>query len=179
MAAAFHRLDSFEIMQVLNHTQITRKLKRLATEILERNFDAPEIILAGLNNNGVRMAEKLMQELISSKPASMEITLTRIKLNPANPLEYTPFIEIPAAELAGKTVIVVDDVVNSGRTLFYAVQPLLAVLPAKVEVAVLVERKHKNYPIQSDYVGLSLATTVKDDIDVQMTDASAMGVYLR
>jgi pyrimidine operon attenuation protein / uracil phosphoribosyltransferase len=166
-------------MQVLNHTQISRRLKRLATEILERNYDAPEVILAGLNNNGLAMAEKLMQELLPAKPGSMSITLTRIRLNPANPLEYKPYIEMETADLAGKTLIIVDDVVNSGRTLFYAVQPLLAVLPTKVEVAVLVERKHKNFPIKSDYVGLSLATTVKDDIDVQIRNAESMGVYLR
>jgi pyrimidine operon attenuation protein / uracil phosphoribosyltransferase len=166
-------------MLVLNHTQITRRLRRLATEILERNYDTPELILAGLNNNGLAMAQKLMQELLPAKPESMSITLTRIRLNPANPLEYTPYIEMEQAELAGKTLIIVDDVMNSGRTLFYAVQPLLAVLPAKVEVAVLVERKHKNFPIKSDYVGLSLATTVKDDIDVQIKDADAMGVYLK
>ncbi len=166
-------------MLILNHTQISRKLKRLATEILERNYDAKEVILAGLNNNGVRMAEKLMHELLQIKPDSMQLTLTRIRLNPANPVEYAPYIEMPVASLTNKTVIIVDDVVNSGRTLFYAVQPLLSVVPARVEVAVLVERKHKNYPIQSDYVGLSLATTVKDDIEVQMTDSSAMGVYLR
>jgi pyrimidine operon attenuation protein / uracil phosphoribosyltransferase len=166
-------------MQVLNHTQIERKIKRLATEIVERNYDAPEVILAGLNNNGLRMAQRLMQEIMPLVQSSMQITLTRIRLNPANPLEYAPFIEMDADDVAGKTVVIIDDVMNSGRTVFYAIQPLLASLPAKVEVAVLVERKHKNFPIKSDYVGLSLATTVKDDIDVQMANPEEMAVFLR
>jgi pyrimidine operon attenuation protein / uracil phosphoribosyltransferase len=120
-----------------------------------------------------------MQEIMPLVQSSMQITLTRIRLNPANPLEYAPYIEMDADDVAGKTVVIIDDVMNSGRTVFYAIQPLLASLPAKVEVAVLVERKHKNFPIKSDYVGLSLATTVKDDIDVQMADPEEMAVFLR
>jgi pyrimidine operon attenuation protein / uracil phosphoribosyltransferase len=166
-------------MQVLNHTQISRKLKRLAAEIIERNYATPEIILAGLNNNGLRMAEQLMQELMPVLPEGMQITLTRIRLNPANPLEYDAHIEMPIDQLIGKTIIVVDDVANSGRTIFYAIQPLLSALPTKVEVAVLVDRKHKNFPIKSDYVGLSLATTVKDHIHVDISNTKAMSVSLR
>ena len=97
-------------MQVLNHKQIERKLKRLAIEILERNFDAKEIILAGLNNNGLRMAERLLQEILPDRPKGMEITLTRIRLNPANPLAYAPVVEMAAEDLAHKTIIIVDDV---------------------------------------------------------------------
>ena len=71
-----------------------------------------------------------------------------------------------------------DDVANTGRTIFYAVQPLLRVIPKKVEVAVMVDRKHKSFPIKADYVGLSLATTLLDDIDVQIRDVREMAVYL-
>jgi pyrimidine operon attenuation protein / uracil phosphoribosyltransferase len=166
-------------MQILNQNQIARKLKRIATEILERNYQCSELIFAGMNNNGLLMAERLMQELLLVKPNHMEITLTRIRLNPANPLEYPPYIEMAQTDLARKTIILIDDVVNSGRTLFYAIQPLLAGLPTKVEVAVLVERKHKNFPIESDYVGLSLATTVKDHIEVHIKDPIQMSVFLR
>jgi pyrimidine operon attenuation protein/uracil phosphoribosyltransferase len=69
-------------------------------------------------------------------------------------------------------------VANTGRTIFYAVQPLLQVLPKKVEVAVLVDRQHKSFPIKADYVGLSLATTLLEDIDVQIRDVQEMAVYL-
>jgi pyrimidine operon attenuation protein/uracil phosphoribosyltransferase len=165
-------------MKILDDRRIRQKIKRLAIEIMEHHYGEPEIILAGLNNNGAGFAQLLLAELQPIAPPDMKITMTRIRLNPANPLEYAPYIELPAEALRGKSVIIVDDVANTGRTIFYAVQPLLAVLPQKVEVAVLVDRKHKSFPIKADYVGLSLYTTLMDDIDVQIRDVAEMAVYL-
>ena len=165
-------------MQILDDRQIRQKIKRLAIEILEHNFGETEIILAGLNNNGTGFAQLLLSELLPIVPAETTLTLTRIRLNPANPVEYDPYIEMPAESLRGKPIIIVDDVANTGRTIFYAVQPLLKVLPKKVEVVVLVDRKHKSFPIKADYVGLSLATTLLEDIDVQIRDVADMAVHL-
>lgn len=142
----------------------------MAYEILERNYDAAEIILAGLNNNGLAFARLLLDELAALRAEDQQLTLTRIRLNPANPLEYKPYIEMEAEAITGRPVIIVDDVANTGRTIFFAIQPLLGVLPRKVEVAVLVDRKHKSFPIKADYVGLSLATTLRDNIRVRLDD---------
>jgi pyrimidine operon attenuation protein/uracil phosphoribosyltransferase len=166
-------------MKILDDGQIRRKIKRLAIEMLEHNFGEPVLILAGLNNNGVEFAELLLRDLLPLAPADMEVILTRIRLNPANPVEYEPYIEMPPGSLAGKAIILVDDVANTGRTIFYAVQPLLAVLPKRVEVAVLVDRKHKQFPIKADYVGLALATTLKDNIKVRIRDVEEMAVFLQ
>lgn len=165
-------------MQILDDRQIRQKIRRIAIEILERNFGAPAIILAGLNSNGYEFAQLIVDELKTIAPAGTDITLTRIRLNPANPVEYDPYIELPAEELREKPVIIVDDVANTGRTVFYAVQPLLSVIPAKVEVAVLVDRTHKSFPIKADYVGISLATTMLDNIDVQIHEKGKMVVNL-
>jgi len=165
-------------MKILDDRRIRQKIKRLAIEILEHHFGEPELILAGMNNNGVGFAQLLLAELLPLTPPDMTVTLTRIRLNPANPLEYAPYIEMPPESLRGKSIIIVDDVANTGRTIFYAVQPLLAVIPKQVEVAVLVDRKHKSFPIKADYVGLSLYTTLKDDIEVQIRDVPEMAVYL-
>ncbi|MBL7781856.1 MAG: phosphoribosyltransferase [Saprospiraceae bacterium] len=165
-------------MQILDDQQIRQKIKRIAIEILEHNFEEQEIILAGLNNNGVGFAQLLLAELLPLAPEGMEVTLTRIRLNPANPVEYAPYIEMPADALRNKSIILVDDVANTGRTIFYAVQPLLAVVPRKVEVAVLVDRKHKSFPIKADYVGLSLATTLLENIDVRIREVERMEVNL-
>ena len=165
-------------MKILDDRQIRQKIKRLAIEILERHFGEPEIILAGLNNNGVEFAQLLLAELRPIAPPGMTLTPTRIRLNPANPLEYPPAIDLPAEKLRERPVIIVDDVANTGRTIFYAVQPLLKVLPKRVEVAVLVDRKHKSFPIQADYVGLSLATTLLNDIEVRIRDVEEMSVHL-
>ncbi len=166
-------------MKILDDRQIRQKIKRLAIEILERHFGEPEIILAGLNSNGVEFAQLLLDELTPILPEDMEITLTRIKLNPANPLEYAPTIELTASRLQNKPIIIVDDVANTGRTIFYAIQPLLELLPKQVEVAVLVDRKHKSFPIKADYVGMSLYTTMRDDIDVQIRGGGEMAVFLK
>ena len=166
-------------MKILTDHQIRQKIKRIAIEILERNYGEPEIILAGLNNNGLGFAQLLLAELQAVAPKDMTLTLTRIRLNPANPVEYDPVVELPATALRDKAIVIVDDVANTGRTIFYAVQPLLKVVPKKVEVAVLVDRKHKSFPIKTDYVGLSLATTMRDDIDVQIRGVAEMAVFLR
>jgi len=166
-------------MQILTDRQIRQKIRRIAIEILERNYGEPEIILAGLNNNGLGFARLLSTELEAVATQSTKITLTRIRLNPANPVEYEPEVELSSEELRGKSIIIVDDVANTGRTIFYAVQPLLKVVPKKVEVAVLVDRQHKSFPVKADYVGLSLATTLRDDIDVQIRDVEDMAVFLR
>lgn len=165
-------------MQILDDQQIKQKIKRIAIEILEHNFDESEVILAGLNNNGLEFAQLLLAELLPLAPPEMELTLTRIRLNPANPVEYPPYIEMPAETLRGKSIIIVDDVANTGRTVFYAVQPLLGVLPKKVEVAVLVDRKHKSFPVKADYVGLALATTLRENIDVRIRGVERMSVDL-
>jgi pyrimidine operon attenuation protein/uracil phosphoribosyltransferase len=163
-------------MKILNHSQIQQKIKRLAIEILEDNYEEPELILAGINNNGMEFAQMLMQALLNI--TDQHITLTRIRLNPAAPIKDGVDLEMPAAELEGKTIIIVDDVANTGRTIFYATQPLMAVLPKKVEVAVLVDRTHKTFPIRVDYVGLSLATTLMEDIDVRIRDVNEQSVFL-
>jgi pyrimidine operon attenuation protein/uracil phosphoribosyltransferase len=165
-------------MQILSDHQIRQKIRRIAIEILERNYGEPEIILAGLNNNGLGFARLMLAELEAVAGQNTRFTLTRIRLNPANPVEYEPVVELPAEALKGKPIVIVDDVANTGRTIFYAVQPLLQVLPKKVEVAVLVDRQHKSFPIKADYVGLSLATTLLEDIDVQIRDVQEMAVYL-
>ena len=165
-------------MQILTDRQIRQKIRRIAIEILERNYGEPEIILAGLNNNGLGFAQLLLSELLPIAPQDVEITLTRIDLNPANPVEYEPYIEMPAEALRNKNIILVDDVANTGRTIFYAVQPLLKVVPKRVEVAVLVDRQHKSFPIKADYVGLSLATTMLENIEVKIRDTEEMAVYL-
>ncbi|MCB0543693.1 MAG: phosphoribosyltransferase family protein [Saprospiraceae bacterium] len=165
-------------MKILDDRQIRQKIRRIAIEILERNFGESEIVLAGLNNNGMGFARFLMDELTPLAPRGVKLSLTRIRLNPANPVEYDPVIEMSADDLRGKPVIIVDDVANTGRTIFYAVQPLLRVIPKKVEVAVLVDRKHKSFPVKADYVGLSLATTLLEDIDVRILDVREMAVHL-
>jgi len=163
-------------MEILNERQIKQKVRRLAIQILENNYKEKEIILAGINNNGMHFADMLVNELLER--TEVKITLTRIHLNPAKPLSEEILLEMPLKEVKNKVIILVDDVANTGRTIFYATKPLMEVLPKKVEVAVLVDRKHKSFPIRVDYVGLSLATTLKEHIDVQIWEVEKLTVHL-
>lgn len=163
-------------MKILDQRQIKQKTKRLAIEILENNYSANEFILAGINNNGMGFAHMLMEELLEITDSL--VTVTRIRLNPAAPTTSEVHIEMPPEKIEGKVLIVVDDVANTGRTLFYAMKPLLDVLPSKIEIAVLVDRKHKAFPINTDYVGLTLATTMKEHIRVNILKAKEQAVFL-
>lgn len=165
-------------MRILDDRQIRQKIKRIAIEIIERHYDESELILAGLNKNGLGFAQLLEKELVAIAPSSMKITMTGIHLNPANPVEFDPYIDLPQEALQNKPILVIDDVANTGRTIFYAVQPLLHVIPKCVEVVVLVDRKHKLFPVNADYVGLALATTLKDNIEVRILEVPEMAVYL-
>jgi len=163
-------------MKILNKTQIGQKIERLSFEILENNFEEKEIILAGINFNGLAFAGLIRDAL--QNITHIPIHMIQIRLNPAKPLQEPIIIDTKVEQLKGKTIIIVDDVANTGRTVFYAVKPFMDVVPRKVEVAVLVDRKHKSFPIAADYVGLSLATTIQEDIDVRIRDTSDWAVHL-
>ena len=163
-------------MKILDKPQILQKIKRLAIEILENNFEEKTIVLAGINNNGSGFARLIEREL--SSITDIKIQFVEIKLNPASPLSSPIEINASVESMKGKTIIIIDDVANTGRTIYYACKPLMEVIPKKLEVAVLVDRKHKTFPIYPKYVGVSLATTLKEDIDLQILNTDDWGVYL-
>jgi pyrimidine operon attenuation protein/uracil phosphoribosyltransferase len=163
-------------MEILNEKQIKHRITRLAMEILENNLEERGIVLAGINNKGLEFAHLLHDALkrFSDKP----IIITNIRLNPADPANSPVEIGMPIASLSGGTIIITDDVANTGRTLFYACKPLMATLPKRVEIAALVDRRHKLFPVRADYVGLSLATTLMEHIEVHLKEGE-MAVHLR
>ena len=163
-------------MKVLNQKQIQQKIARLAMEILEQNYREKELVLAGINNNGTHFAGMLRAEI--ERVSDVKIRETRISLNPAKPVAEEITLDSPPKDLKSKVVIIVDDVGNTGRTLFFAFQPLLNILPKKVQVAVLVDRKHKSFPVAVNYVGLSLATTLRENIRAELRNTDEIAVYL-
>ncbi len=149
-------------MQLLNHDQIASKVTRLAMEILERNTEEEELYVIGINNRGMELAQRLLAGLRTLSDAPLH--LMQLRINPKTPLDPGPELEGELSDLAGKAVLLVDDVANTGRTLFYALQPLQEILPKKIEVAVLVDRKHKSWPIYVAYRGMDLSTTLGDNV---------------
>jgi len=163
-------------MEILTHSQIKQKIKRLAIEILEHNYDQKEIYLMGINNNGYRFAGLLQKEIRNLN--ELDTHLINVRLNAAKPLEQEVTLSIDVEKLSDKIIILVDDVANSGRTLYYATKPLLNIIPRRLQAAVLVDRTHKLFPIHVDYVGMSLATTLKQNIEVDLEDGRTFSVRL-
>ncbi len=151
--------------QILSDEDIRQKIKRISHEILENNYDEKELHLIGIKDKGYSFAIKLRDSLKTI--TSIKISLSYISLNKAKPTDEAPQFDFEPKDLKGKVVILADDVGNTGRTLCYAMQPLLPFLPKKIEIAVLVDRKHKSFPVSADYVGLSLSTTMKEIVTVE------------
>lgn len=163
-------------MKILDENQIRQKIVRLAFQIAEQNYAAEEIILMGINKNGLAFAKLIQKQL--KKISESKIITCSVLLNPANPIDHPITLDKDLTDLRQKALILVDDVANTGRTIFYAFKPLLELLPYKLQVAVLVDRKHKSFPIEVDYVGLSLATTMRENIVVKLLDVDSMEVHL-
>jgi pyrimidine operon attenuation protein/uracil phosphoribosyltransferase len=158
---------------ILDQPAIDLKIRRMALEIAERNIDSDRIVLAGIETNGVVIAEKLLPLLRESFPGELEIIT--VWLDKKHPQQVTIGGE---AKLDEAVVVIVDDVANSGKTLTYALKPFLDYFPAKIQTLVLVDRTHKAFPIQPDYVGFSLSTTLQDYIDVTVAERVLTGAYV-
>ncbi len=160
---------------VLDRIVIRKKIERMAFQILEDNYGEKEIILAGINTKGLLLARQLASLIRKIRPVS--VSVLPISVHAANPIleEVSGKID---EDLNGKVVIIVDDVANTGRTLLYATKPFLDFLPCRLQTAVLVDRQHKTFPICPDYIGLSLSTTLQENIAVEVEGRSVIAVYL-
>ncbi len=163
-------------MKILNSNQVARKIKRLAIEIYSNHLDDKEIFFAGINKKGVQFANIVGTELMKTCPIT--INFFAIRLNPSNPLKEQIEVSTDISALSGKKIILFDDVANTGRTIFYACKPFLDIIPERLEIAALVDRKHKLFPIQVDYVGLSLATTLHNNIEVIFNEDKTAEAFL-
>lgn len=158
---------------ILNREVAQKKMQRMAYEILENNLDEKSIVLAGIHESGSVVARNIQKNL--SEISAIKVELITISMNKKHPEEITLDKSI---DFNDKVVIVVDDVANSGRTLLYALKPFLEFHPRKIQTLVLVERSHKTFPVQPDYVGLSIATTLQEHIVVEVENDNVLGAYL-
>ncbi len=158
---------------ILDGQQADLKIKRMALQILEENVDAGQIILAGVAPNGSLIAAKLMA--LMEMHTDSTIQLQEIHLDKKHP---TTIVIEPIFPLDGAVVILVDDVANSGRTLTYAIKPYLDAYPASIQTLVLVDRTHKRFPIQPDYVGFALASTLQEYIDLDVENGEIKGAWM-
>lgn len=155
-------------MVILNHSEIKSKIKRLAYQILEEYIDEKAVYIFGINNNGKKLRDELIKEIKGIEPKFKTYPYI-INLSPADPLSSPINIDMDISQLHEKCVLVIDDVASTGRTLFFAIAEFKEILAKSVKVGVLVDRKHKSFPIKVDFVGRSLATTINDNILVDLS----------
>lgn len=159
---------------ILTQDIIKKKTERIAYEIYEHNSDETSIIIAGIWDRGYILARQITQLL--SRISPLQVKLISLELDKQNPGEVK--LSEPV-DFNGQVVVLVDDVANSGRTMLYALKPLLNYLPRKIQTAVLVDRRHKSFPLSVDFVGYSLATTLQDMVMVEMEGEEIVSAYLQ
>ena len=159
---------------ILTQEQIAKKLQRMAFEIAERNAGEEQLLLAGIRENGVVIAQKLKQLLSGTFKGHIEVMDIAVddkrhpdKITVSNCKNFDEAV-----------VIVVDDVANSGKTMLYALKPFLQNQPKKIQTLALVDRTHKTFPVHTDYVGYAVATTLQEHIFVEVEDEDITGAWL-
>lgn len=152
-----------KINKILNQDQINNIVKRIAYQIHENNNNESHIFLIGIHKNGFTLAGLINKEL--KLISSSIIELGAIKINKKNP-HNNPDCEIDIIKMKNKSVILIDDVLNSGKTLIYAVKYILDVPLSKFNTSVLIDRNHKKFPIKIDFKGISLSTSIEENVNV-------------
>lgn len=161
---------------VLNKEQIDNKIRRIAYQIIEHHYSDDKVFLVGIDGQGYILAERLFK--IISKESELNIVLSKIVVDKNDPYNKEASTPLSPEEIEGKTVIVVDDVLNSGKTMIYAIKAFLETKLNSIKSVVLVNRSHHRFPITADFVGLSLATTLQEHIEVSLEEENE-SVYLR
>jgi pyrimidine operon attenuation protein/uracil phosphoribosyltransferase len=159
---------------ILDTVQVKQKIRRMAFEIYERNVKEKTIVLAGIDGQGHALAKLLAKEVENVSP--LEVKLILLHLDKSAPAQSEITVDCDLKELRKKCIILVDDVLNTGRTFTYAIKPFLDIEVKKIEVAVLVDRGLTIFPVHAQYTGYELSTTIKDHIEVILGKDTA--VYL-
>ena len=149
--------------KILDYQSIKKKIRRISLQILESNIDQDEIIIAGIDLNGFIIAKKISQEI--SKISEINIKLCKVKIDKKNPLNDIS-TSLNFEDYQNKSLVIIDDVLNSGATLMYSVKYFLNTKIKSLKTAVLVDRNHKKYPIKADFKGLSLSTSIQSKVEV-------------
>jgi pyrimidine operon attenuation protein/uracil phosphoribosyltransferase len=160
---------------ILDGAQVKQKIRRMAYEIYEHNFKEKNIIMAGIEGQGYVLAKLLVKEVESISP--VKATLVKVSLDKSAPQQSEVVLDCEIKGLKKKCIILVDDVLNTGRTFIYGLKPFLDIEVKKIEIAVLVNRSHTLFPVYPQYTGYELSTTIRDHVEVNL--GKEIAVYLR
>ena len=154
-------------IQILDSEEIKQKTTRIAYQIVEENYEAKELVIIGIMTLHDLVYAVAAKRREIEAIGGIKITLAEVGLDKSKPLEKQIQLLPAKLNLDDKTIIVVDDVANTGKTLYYSLKPIMEFSPRKVQAAVLVDRQHKLFPVSPDFVGLSLSTTLQEHIVVE------------
>jgi len=163
-----------ERTKILDKNQLQQKVNRLAWQVYERNYTQKEIVIVGIEKRGVVLSKRLAN--VISDISDLKVSSATISLDKDNPYSSEIIFSLDSKKIENKVVILVDDVLNSGKTLMYATKEFLSVPIKKLSTLVLVNRNHNRFPIKADYEGMSLSTTLQEHINVVF--GKEEGVYL-
>ncbi|QCK16960.1 phosphoribosyltransferase family protein [Mangrovivirga cuniculi] len=161
--------------KILDAKSIRQKIRRMAYEIYERNFEEKSLVLAGIQGAGVDLARELGKEIESISDVSVEIL--EVLIDKTDPDDVKISDDTPLPSINDKVVILVDDVLNTGRTMANGMKIFLGTSVKKIETVVLVNRSHKSFPVLANYLGYELSTTLNDHVEVILGNDPA--VYLK
>ena len=151
---------------ILQHQEILHKIRRIAYQIYESNVNEKDIILAGIDENGYTLAKKLKQNL--EKISELKPILCKVSIDKKHPLNEVK-TSLKKEDYENKSIVLVDDVLNSGSTLIYGVKHFLDVPLKQFKTAVLVNRNHKKYPVKADFKGISLSTSLHEHVEIDLS----------
>ena len=158
---------------ILNNIEASQKIKRIAYQIVEKYFLEKKITFIGISSKGFLLAKKIKKDF--SSISAIDISLVELKVNKKNPLD--PITLNPQLDISGQTVILIDDVLNSGRTLMHAASLITQSGVKQLNTIVLIDRRHRKFPIRADWVGLTLSTTLQEHINVEFS-TNKIAAYL-
>ena len=161
---------------ILTEDKIFRILRRISTQIIENNHEVLRLFLVGINGQGFQMATLFKNQLQLIKP-DLNCQLAELIIDKKDPVSSQIKLSIDLKELERETVILVDDVLNTGKTQAYSISYLLQVAISKLETAILIDRSHKLFPISASYFGLALSTTIKEHVEVNLESSKGAFLY--
>lgn len=150
---------------ILNHQEINHKLNRIAHQIYEANINEEQVVLAGIDKNGFILGGLLKEKL--EEISELDVIICKVIIDKLNPLEEIK-TSLNVSNYENKSIILIDDVLNSGATLIYGVKHFLSVPLKRFKTVVLVNRNHKKYPVKADFKGISLSTSLNEHVTVSL-----------
>lgn len=156
---------------ILSHKEIQQKITRLGHQVLENCFEEPVVYIGGICGNGIILAKEIQK--IMAANSDQKIIVFEINVDKDEPWKHPITLSIDENELKNAYIILVDDVLNSGKTMQYSLIKFLERSTKSIKTVALVDRTHRRFPIKADFVGLSLSTTLKERVEVTLSDTDS------